>query len=155
MKNSITVHSTEVQQKIITQCNVINPDDTSLSTDGLNVRAEALWDTGATCSAITTELVKKLKLKHIGDKIVDTANGQANVKLYKVKIILDNEIDINELTVVATQLPSTHLLIGMDVISKGDMALTNGNGHTTFSFQTPATRNIDFGKEQNVNDWII
>jgi hypothetical protein len=148
MKNYITVHGTEVQQKIITQCNVTNPDDTSISTEHLNARADALWDTGATCSAITTKLVKKLKLKTIGDKTIDTANGQVKVLLYKVNLILGNQITINELTVVATQLPSTHVLVGMDVISKGDLAITNGNEHTTFSFQMPATRNIDFGSAE-------
>jgi predicted aspartyl protease len=109
----------------------------------------------ATCSAITPELAKKLKLKNTGDKTIDTANGQVKVLLYKVNLILGNKITINELIVVATQLPSTQVLVGMDVISKGDMAVTNGNEHTTFSFQMPPTRNIDFGKEQNVNDWII
>jgi hypothetical protein len=53
-----------------------------------------------------------------------------------------------DLTVAAAQLPTTQVLIGMDVIAKGDLAITNGNQHTTFSFQTPATRSIDLGKEQ-------
>jgi hypothetical protein len=61
--------------------------------------------------------------------------------------MLGNEIYIDDVTVAATRLPSTQILIGMDVISKGDLAITNGNGHTTFSFQTPPTRNIDFGNE--------
>jgi hypothetical protein len=45
MNKFITVHGTEVQQQIITQCNVINPDDTSISTEHLNVQADVLWDT--------------------------------------------------------------------------------------------------------------
>jgi predicted aspartyl protease len=91
MNKFITVHGTEVQYRIITQCNVINPDDTSISTEHLNVQADALWDTGATCSAITPELAKKLKLKTTGDKIIDTANGQVKVLLYKVNLMLGNE----------------------------------------------------------------
>jgi hypothetical protein len=53
----------------------------------------------------------------------------------------------------------------MDVIAQGDLAITNGNRHTTFSFQIPATRNIEFDKwdqgkeiqdaiEENDRRWI-
>lgn len=36
------------------------------------------------------------------------------------------------------------VVIGMDVISRGDFALTNLNGKTTFSFQIPSMEEIDF-----------
>jgi hypothetical protein len=68
--------------------------------------------------------------------------------MYEVNIELDNGMQFNDLLVNAAQLPNVHVLIGMDVIAQGDLAITNGNRHTTFSFQLPATRNIDFENQQ-------
>jgi uncharacterized protein YchJ len=34
----------------------------------------------------------------------------------------------------------------MDVIAQGDLAVTNFNGHTTFSFRMPSMDEIDFVK---------
>jgi hypothetical protein len=39
------------------------------------------------------------------------------------------------------------VLIGMDVITTGDLAITNHNGKTTFSFRAPACEEIDFVTE--------
>ena len=41
------------------------------------------------------------------------------------------------------------MLIGMDIITMGDFAITNFNGKTTFSFVTPAKRTIDYVEELN------
>ncbi len=39
------------------------------------------------------------------------------------------------------------MLIGMDIISRGDFAVTNKDGKTTFSFRLPSVAKIDFVKE--------
>lgn len=39
------------------------------------------------------------------------------------------------------------MLIGMDIISQGDFALTNRDGRTVFSFQIPSTHLYDFVKQ--------
>jgi hypothetical protein len=39
------------------------------------------------------------------------------------------------------------VVIGMDVIGKGDLAMTNLNDRTTFSFRIPSAEVIDFSKE--------
>lgn len=36
------------------------------------------------------------------------------------------------------------LLIGMDVISQGDMSITNFNGNTVMSFRVPSKVEVDF-----------
>jgi len=41
------------------------------------------------------------------------------------------------------------VLIGMDVITTGDLAITNHNGKTTFSFRVPPCEEIDFVAEIN------
>jgi hypothetical protein len=39
------------------------------------------------------------------------------------------------------------VLIGMDVIGSGDLAITNHNGKTTFTFRVPPCEEIDFVAE--------
>ncbi|GMQ96553.1 MAG: hypothetical protein BMS9Abin15_0226 [Gammaproteobacteria bacterium] len=39
------------------------------------------------------------------------------------------------------------VLIGMDIITLGDFAVTTYNGKTTFSFRMPSLTEIDFVKE--------
>jgi len=44
----------------------------------------------------------------------------------------------------------SEMLIGMDIISFGDFALSNGNDQTLFSFAVPPFKDkIDFSKVQN------
>ena len=40
------------------------------------------------------------------------------------------------------------VVIGMDVICKGDLAVTNKDGRTTFSFRIPSEVEIDFSEKQ-------
>jgi len=41
------------------------------------------------------------------------------------------------------------VLIGMDIISLGDFALTNKDGKSVFTFRIPSITRIDFVKEEN------
>ena len=40
--------------------------------------------------------------------------------------------------------PHTNLLIGMDIIEKGDFAVTNHNGETVLTYRFPSSELIDF-----------
>ncbi len=61
------------------------------------INIKAIWDTGATRSAITNKIVRLLDLKPIGKAVV----------------------------------------MGVDIIQKGDFAISNAEGKTTFSFCSP------------------
>jgi hypothetical protein len=148
---TITVNHPELIQKIVTQCNVTTDDNSNIRPELTTiVQADALWDTGATLSVITPDVVRQLKLKPLKYKLIDTANGQVNVPIYKVNLTMENGVQFNNVVVAATQLPSTQVLIGMDLITKGDLAVTNGNQKTTFSFQIPANRTIDFKEDKDM-----
>lgn len=43
--------------------------------------------------------------------------------------------------------PGIDMLIGMDIITLGDFALTHKNNGTVFSFQIPSTHEYDFVKQ--------
>ena len=48
---------------------------------------------------------------------------------------------------VTEMLIDVDVLIGMDIISKGDFSITASQGKTKFSFQIPSTHDIDYDKK--------
>lgn len=109
-----------------------------------------LWDTGASFSCINQRIVDDLKLSLIGKKQISTANGAREVNTYVVNIGLPNNVIVQNVIVACADLGSNiDLLIGMDIISLGDFAITNVNGKTTFSFRLPSISIIDFNCVEN------
>src|SRR5438067_262118 len=96
---------------------------------------EAIWDTGATGSTITTKVVQALGLVPIGMTQVNTANGIATQNTYLVNIKLPNGLGIRDVTVMECAALSSgcDALIGMDIINLGDLSITNHQGKTVMS----------------------
>ncbi len=108
----------------------------------------AIWDTGATKSCITQRVVDDLHLISVGQTEMGTASGTATVDTYYVDIGLPNRIIIPNILVSCANLGrDLDVLIGMDIISLGDFAITNVGGKTTFSFRFPSVSEIDFIKD--------
>jgi hypothetical protein len=109
---------------------------------------KAIWDTGATGSAITKGIAQKLGLVPTGMAQVHTANGVATQNTYTIDIKLPNKVLIRG--IVATEVTSLSsgcdALIGMDVISLGDFSITNHKGTTCMSFRVPSLHEIDYVK---------
>lgn len=108
-----------------------------------------IWDTGASATVITKNVVDALGLKPIGKTKIRHANGEATVNMYYVNLFLPNQVAFKFIRVTEGILGDADILIGMDVITKGDFAVTNFNGKTTFSFRCPSHKEIDFVKESN------
>ena len=109
----------------------------------------AIWDTGATGSVITKKVVNDCGLKPIGVAKVHTASGEATTRVYLTSIFLTNKVCIPELrTIEGVIAGDAEMLIGMDVIGHGDVAVTNKDGETTFSFGMPSVECIDFVKQK-------
>lgn len=106
----------------------------------------AIWDTGATHSVITSSVVEDLGLKPIGMTIVHTANGSAHQNQHMVNLYLPNQVMITMLKVTEAPLHQTDVLIGMDIISKGDFCVTNFQGKTVLTFRMPSCEIFDFVK---------
>lgn len=70
--------------------------------------------------------------------------------IYRSKVAIEN-CSRNYLCLIAhrNSLEGTDVLIGMDIITAGDLAITNHNGRTTFSFRVPSCEEIDFVGEIN------
>lgn len=108
------------------------------------IEVNGLWDTGAVCTTITSGLAKALGLIPMGCETVYHANGSCVVNKYMVNVILPNGIEKSMLSVLEGNLHGCDMLIGMDIISQGDFAITNRDGKTVFSFQMPSTHLYDF-----------
>ena len=113
-----------------------------------SVKIKAIWDTGASGSAITTNVVKNLLLFPTGMAQVHTANGMVTQNTYTIDIGLPNQVLIQNIiaTEVSALSSGCDALIGMDVITLGDFSITNHNGTTCMSFRVPSSHEIDYVK---------
>ena len=104
-----------------------------------------IWDTGATGSVITRKVADECGLKPFKMTQVHTAAGQATSPVYLINMVLPNKVGIANVSVTEGIIAGdVEVLIGMDIISKGDFAITNHQGKTTFSFRCPSSECIDF-----------
>jgi len=104
----------------------------------------AIWDTGATCSVITQKIVDELRLKPISFDRVSTPNGIYIAPFFYVDILLPNGVTVPRLLVPMGRPSECDLLIGMDIIGKGDFAVTNFGGKTVFTYRIPSIMEFDF-----------
>lgn len=108
----------------------------------------SIWDTGATRSVISQKVVDVCGLESIGVQKVYHAQGEANdVEAFLVNIGLPNNVEFQGLRVTLGVLRGADVLIGMDIIGRGDFAVTNRDGKTKFSFRIPSQADIDFVAE--------
>ncbi|MBI5729560.1 MAG: SEC-C domain-containing protein [Ignavibacteriales bacterium] len=109
-------------------------------------QTKALWDTGATNSAITQTIIQKLKLVPIGQAQVQHAKGISNSDVFLVNIYLPNKFAIPFVRVTEATNIAGHfdIIVGMDIIALGDLSITNFNKKTTVSFRMPSMQEIDY-----------
>ena len=105
---------------------------------------KAVWDTGATGSVISKNVVDTCGLKPITKTNVSTAGGMQVCDVFLVNCMLPNQVGFAGVTVTQANMGQTDVLIGMDIISMGDFALTHKEGKTCFSFRVPSVIKIDF-----------
>lgn len=121
------------------------------NTPNKSASLKAIWDTGATGSAITKKIVQQLGLIPTGMSQVHTANGTVAQKTYTIDIRLPNNVMIQE--IIATEVDALSggcdALIGMDIITLGDFSITNHNNNTCMSFRFPSLHEIDYVKNLN------
>ena len=105
----------------------------------------ALWDTGSTMTVISDELADKLNLEPVGEMVADTAGGRYIAKKYVISLSLPNRLNIENVMISSGRLgKGIDILIGMDIITLGDFAITNYKNKTVFSFRFPSSEIIDF-----------
>lgn len=120
-----------------------------LCANGIVDQALAQWDTGATNTCISEEIAKKYNLKPVSYAQSKTPSGKLTSPIYFIDIVLNNEVVFTNWTVMGSKIgeQGIDILIGMDVISKGDFAISNYNGTTQFSFRIPSQEYVDYKAE--------
>ena len=88
------------------------------------VKGKAVWDTGATSSMISAETARKLQLQPIGVAQISGVHGIQNTRVYKVDFVFENGFVIPGVKVSeASNFGGFDLLVGMDIIGKGQMLI--------------------------------
>ncbi len=127
--------------RIITQEHIVK--------DEKDIPITVAWDTGSTYSCISPEFAKQLNIQSLSEDQLHTSYGIIRSKVYDVDILLNKQAIY---TIRVAENPNIHkegvdFLIGMDIISEGDFAISTYNGITSFSFRIPSKGFIDFTKE--------
>ncbi len=137
--------------QLVNDCRVSEPwDPESDDPPPIEKTFQGLWDTGATGSMVSQNVVDSCGLVPVYTTDVYHATGITHdVPVYVVDILLANEVRVTGVLVTAGNFQGADVLIGMDIISLGDLAITNWNSITKFTFRVPSIGHIDFVEETN------
>ena len=109
----------------------------------------AQWDTGATNTCISKNVVEKLGLIPSGQRPIQTPSGKKIVNEYRIDIKLQNEdVHLPNMFVLDSEIgeQGIDILIGMDIINRGDFSVSNFENKTTFTFRIPSNSMTDYVK---------
>ena len=99
----------------------------------------ALCDTRATNSCIKNSIALKYSLPICREVTCHGVNGINKVNTYLASIILSTNDIVHEIELTSCDdSVSIDMIIGMDIITKGEFIINTCNGITTYSFQLPA-----------------
>lgn len=123
---------------------------------GRSVQAKALWDTGATITCISGYVAEQLSLVATGKISIRTPSGESDRNTYLVDLSLPNNVVISDLVVSDSEIGTQGIgvLIGMDIINRGDFAVSNHNGVTVFTFRMPSSKRTDYSAEISLENII-
>jgi len=113
------------------------------------IEVVAQWDTGASGSCVSKKVIDELKPVRTGLRTVRTPTGCDIRGMYLLDIVLPNDVRVPDVAVVDTEIgdQGIGLLIGMDIISMGDFAVSNFDGKLVFTFRVPSIKTTDYVKE--------
>ena len=101
-----------------------------------------VWDTGATNTLVSSQVVKALGLVPIENSLVEGVGGIIESSVYKLSVYLANDIIFKNVKALCSDIGDYDLVIGMDIIAQGDFAISNNNGQVCFSFRYPSKDKI-------------
>jgi hypothetical protein len=121
-------------------------NDVTLCNGSKQLSVKAQWDTGATNSCISEEVVNNLSLDAVGVTQVHTPSSTSIRSTYLLDIVLPNSVEIKDVRVNDSEIgkQGIGILIGMDIMLLGDFAVSNYEGKTTFSFRVPSLEETDY-----------
>lgn len=138
--NGLIKHFVERKDAIISDCFIVMPSGVvDEKGDRRYCKIEnAVWDTGATNTVISPEVVEALGLKPTGKSSISAYGGVVETCTYKIDLCFENGYKIQNLEVMSGDYSDYDVLIGMDVITQGDFCISTVDGKTSFCFRMPA-----------------
>jgi hypothetical protein len=144
---SFTVTLPRIPREIRTPASVAQPFNLASALPGKHPTFhtfEALWDTGAVATVISERVVQRCELLPTGMTRVRTTLGTADCEVYLINLNLLNKVFFPSIHVTkATLGPTFDILIGMDIISGSDFAISTQKAAICFSFRHPSAGEID------------
>ena len=109
---------------------------------------DAVWDTGSSNTVISRKIVEDLGLTKIGQVTARVLGHSSDCGIYLVNIGLPNRLKVPNLQVIDGDFDKEDfdILIGMDIITLGDLAISHAGNKSVFSFRYPPSECIDFTK---------
>ena len=131
-------HESEIVGCIITNEHIYQGDNT--------IPIRAMWDTGSSETVISCDLAKKLELSPIGKSNIISSGSIFKSNVYNIDLLLAEKQRFTLQVTESEQLNNSDMdvLIGMDVISLGDFAISTEGEEICFSFRYPSQGFIDF-----------
>lgn len=113
------------------------------------VEVVAQWDTGASTSCISPRVAQTLHLTPVSTTIAASTTSELNTNVYIVDLVISPNIKIADVRAVEVPIENNgnDLLIGMDIISMGDLAISNYDGRPTLSFRIPSLERTDYTQQ--------
>lgn len=145
---AITRRFQEKVDCIVTECYVYAATNLTRGDSVKRVKImRSLWDTGASVSLISARVAKVLGLTSIGKSGVSGYNEGIDVKdTFLIHLGLPTGDIVTNIMAMEFESDEYDVVIGMDVICNGDLAITNKDDKTTFSFRIPSEQEITFSK---------
>ena len=127
----------DLVESVTTECDIYSSEGQRFHTDN------AIWDTGADTTIISSRIVKKLQLKPLRQGLITGIGGDSNSNAYLVHIQVPTGDFVTDVEVMENDYYDYDVIIGTDVIMFGDFLITNANDKTTFQFRTPSEGGTD------------
>lgn len=107
--------------------------------EGNMMAVKALWDTGSTQSLISDSIIKMINPVQKSKTKIVSGNEVFESAIYSISISLSEEITFRDVSVQNANLSEkdVDMILGMDIISRGDFEIRNYNNIVEFAFRIP------------------
>jgi|SRR3989344_1909873 len=113
------------------------------------IEANAIWDTGASCTVITKQFAEQIGLIPTGKIQIRGVNHITEENTYLANFYLPNQVCMGFVRIAEVPALSggAGILIGMDIIGSGDFSVYTEEGKTIMTFRLPSVGGVDFVEE--------
>lgn len=114
MSRAFTATGCKIERKLSSEITVQKDEKT--------YKTIALWDTGASGTCISQDVINELALNPSGCVDMATPSGSSKANTYILDLLLPNHVKVKDLIVIGSEIGKQRIgvLVGMDVITKGD-----------------------------------